>query len=298
LANEAVDQTNVIVGRLPQTRPVIRDREHMGELDLGELPRRWRLLESLYETYAVVQGARDHSVLHARMIDEAQVAGHRVYMAAERLLGLAWDNHAALLALLQHHGATQWAPWNLLRPTFEASFHVLWVLEPQSSLERRQRGLRLEYLDEIETQKYRKGLAGIRDHISPTELPDYEEELARAAVIQGEHERTYRAEANVLGMHWPPVGLNVTQALGALASNAEMPGSALLLETTWRTLSGMQHGRASALVRVTDRSDEAPSRGGVTAKFTIKDEAFVSAASITNSLHMQALALLIERSRP
>lgn len=76
-------------------------------------------------------------------------------------------------------------------------------------------------------------------------MPAYEEELARATAIQSEHDRTYRAEATELGMRWPPAGLNVTQALGALASNAEMPGSALLLQTTWRTLSGMQHRRAS-----------------------------------------------------
>ena len=110
------------------------------------------MLDSLYEAYLAVDDAKDHEVLHARMIDKAQVAGHRVYMAAERLLGLAWDNHAALLTALQHHGSTQWAPWSLLRPTFEASFHVFWLLEPESSVERRQRGLRLEYLDEIDAE--------------------------------------------------------------------------------------------------------------------------------------------------
>lgn len=182
--------------------------------------------------------------------------------------------------------------------TFEASFHGLWLLEPESSIERRQRGLRLEYLDEIEAQKYRTGLAGIREHVAPTDMPAYEQEPARAAAVQSEHERTYRAEAAELDMRWPPAGINVTQALGALASNAATPGSALLLQTTWRTLSGMQHGRASTLLRVTDRSGETPSRGGVTAKLTIKDEAFVSAATVTNRLHMQALALLLERSRP
>lgn len=269
----------------------------MGDLDLGELPGRWKMLDSLYTAFAAVNEDRNEEVLHARMIDEAQVAGHRVYGAAHRLLGLAWDNHEALIAVLQHHGATQWAPWSLLRPTFEASFQVLWLLEPDSSVERRRRGLRLEYLDELETQKYRKGLAGIREHISPTELQAYDEELARAAAMQDEHERTYREEATELGLRWPLAGLNVTQALGALSGNDDSPGSALLLQTTWRTLSGMQHGRASTLLRVTDRTRETPMRGGITATLTINDEAFVSAATLTNALHMRAVALLIERSR-
>ena len=129
-------------------------------------------------------------------------------------------------------------------------------------------------------------------------MPVYQQELARATAVQSEHERTYRAEATRLGMSWPPAGINVTRALGALASNAESPDSAPLLQTIWRTLSGMQHGRASTLLRVTDRSGETPSAGGVTAKLTIEDGAFVSAATVTNGLHMQALALLLERSRP
>jgi hypothetical protein len=29
---------------------------------------------------------------------------------------------ATTLALLEHRGATLWAPWSLLRPIFEASF--------------------------------------------------------------------------------------------------------------------------------------------------------------------------------
>lgn len=100
-------------------------------------------------------------------IDERQTAGRRVYMGAQRCLSSAWDNHDALLALLRHHGATQFAPWNLLRPTFEASFYALWLLDPDDSLERRRRGLRFEWLDELEHRTYYSDLAAIERFIDP-----------------------------------------------------------------------------------------------------------------------------------
>src|SRR3954463_15557353 len=61
-------------------------------------------------------------LLSAGAFDESQPTGHRAYMEATRYLSVAEDNHEALLALLEHRGATLWAPWSLLRPIFEASF--------------------------------------------------------------------------------------------------------------------------------------------------------------------------------
>ena len=117
---------------------VLSQRVASGQVDLSRLSERWQLLEALYDAARAVIDNRSPDGLCARMIDERQVAGHRVYMTAERYLGVAWDNHAALVALIQSpHGLTPSAPWNLLRPTFEAAFHAVWVLDPEESLERR-----------------------------------------------------------------------------------------------------------------------------------------------------------------
>lgn len=130
-------------------------------MDLGELPARWQTLEALYRLARDELQARDPDILHARMIDEGQTAGRRAYMGAQRCLSVAWDNHDALISLLRHHGATQFAPWNLLRPTFEASFYALWLLDPEDSIERRRRGLMFEWLDELEHRTYYADLAAV-----------------------------------------------------------------------------------------------------------------------------------------
>lgn len=113
------------------------------------------ILEVLYVAARAAINNRSPDGLCARMIDERQVAGHRVYMTAERYLGVAWDNHSALITLIQSpHGLSPSAPWNLLRPTFEAAFHAAWVLDPEESLERRRRALRVEWLDELDHRRY------------------------------------------------------------------------------------------------------------------------------------------------
>lgn len=83
----------------------------------------------------------------ARFIDEGQIAGPRTYITVSRLLQVALDNHLALIGLLQGHGVSHWAPWNLMRPVFEAAFYVMWILDPDESRDRRRRGLRAEVND-------------------------------------------------------------------------------------------------------------------------------------------------------
>jgi len=87
---------------------------------------------------------KTNRVLSARAFDEARPAGRRTYMEVTRYLGVARDNHEALLAVLEHHGATLWAPWSLLRPTFETALLAAWILDPEDGRERRARGLRCE----------------------------------------------------------------------------------------------------------------------------------------------------------
>jgi hypothetical protein len=278
---------------------VLSDQVPLGEMNLGELPRRWQMLERLYRTVRDQLAARDPQILHDRMIDERQTAGRRPYMGAQRCLSGAWDNHAALLALLQHHGATQFAPWNLLRPTFEASFYALWLLDPDDSLERRRRGLKFEWLDELEHRTYYSDLAAMERFVNREDRPELEADRLRQQEIRDQHDRTYRREAEELGLAWPlPKGINVLDELGKLKHAHLVDGTDLVLRSTWRTLSGMQHGRGSTMLRGSDRANEVPIEGGVHALLSINDDAFVATATVVNGLHQQAILLFRDRSVP
>lgn len=268
-------------------------------MNLGELPRRWQMLEALYRTARDDIEGRDPRILHARMIDEMQTAGRRTYMGAQRCLSVAWDNHDALRSLLQHHGATQFAPWNLLRPTFEASFYALWLLDPEDSLERRRRGLMFEWLDELEHRTYYSDLAAVERFVSPQDSEEFAADRLRREEVREDHDRIYRGEAKNLGLSWPlPSRINVLSELGRLRYCDLMEGTDLILQSTWRTLSGMQHGRGSTMLRGSDRANEVRIEGGVHALLSINDEAFVGAATVTNGLHQQAVLLFRERSVP
>jgi hypothetical protein len=131
-----------------RTLPAVHAPRPTGALmDLGNLPDRWRMLAAEFPTLENLPSLGDARLLSARAFDESQVAGPRTSMAVHRYLGVARDNHEALLALLEHHGATLWAPWSLLRPIFEGSFFATWILDPESGRDRRLRGLRSEVLD-------------------------------------------------------------------------------------------------------------------------------------------------------
>jgi hypothetical protein len=154
-------------------------------------------------------------LLSARAFDEAQPAGRRTYMEVTRYLGVARDNHEALLAVLEHHGATLWAPWSLLRPTFETALLAAWILDPEDGRERRARGLRCEILDTFEQRRHRAAFKAFPD-VRP--LIEESEQRSNTGAMA-----TYREEAAA-------------------------PGLAPFLEATWRQLSGYEHGFGWAVV--------------------------------------------------
>lgn len=276
---------------------VLRDRVPVGDMNLGELPRRWEMLEQLYRVTRRDLESRDTRILHDRMIDEGQTSGHRTYFGAQRCLDIAWDNHEALRSLLAHHGATQFAPWNLLRPTFEAAFYALWLLDPEESLERRRRGLVLEWLDELEHRTYYSDLKTIVRFVDPDDRPRLAADQLRHQELIEDHDQIYKREADELGLAWPlPRKINVLDELGRLSHAQMVDGSEHVLRSTWRTLSGMQHGRGSTMMRGSDRHHETPTEGGMHVLLSINDDAFVGAATITNGLHQQAVMLFRDRS--
>jgi hypothetical protein len=178
-------------------------------------------------------------------------------MEAQRYLSVAEDNHGALLALLEHRGATLWAPWSPLRPIFEASFFASWILDPDSGRERRLRGLRCEVLDCFQQRAHRaafKKLPEVRRLIEDAERQQEQGSLA-----------VYRAEAAALAEPFDRVHqeINIVVELPKLSfarAKATSPRSCRALGGCCRALSTARLGHAAG--REPGRSNRGPGRHG------------------------------------
>lgn len=226
------------------------EREPDGTLDLGDLQRRWSECQRVRAHAMSAAGAAGAQVLCPRNVDEPQVGGHRVYAAAERYITIADENHDALVSLLEHHGATPTAPWNLLRPTFEASFYARWLLRPEDSIGRRRRGIQLEWLDDEAARRFGNLARSNTKLLEELGMPDagVQQEMDRA------NTRVYAGEASKVGLTYrthdrkgrrvtpEPPGVNVSNELARLESD---PMVTLGLQTTWSTLSGIQHSQGA-----------------------------------------------------
>jgi hypothetical protein len=168
------------------------------------------------------------------------------------------------------------------------------VLDPEDSVERRRRGLRLEYLDEVEHRRYYDEVLKMRTEATPEEIAAAREDLNARRV---ENDASYRHDAEALGMTYPPTGVIVLDHIGTLSHLQDTPDGDVLLRTTWRALSGHQHGRGSAMLRAGDKTNTAPIHGGMSAIVSVNDEAFLTAAHVTTSMHIGAVELLLRRSR-
>jgi hypothetical protein len=260
----------------------VRATQPTGVLDLGNLPDYWALLAREFQTFDNLPSLAETRLLSARAFDESQPAGPRTYMEAKRYLSVARDNHEALLALLEHHGATLWAPWSLLRPIFEASFLASWILDPDSGHDRRRRGLRCEVLDCYQQRAHHaafKKLPEVRQLIEDAERQQEQGSLA-----------VYRAEAAALGepfdrMHQK---INVVVELPKLSFTRTQGDFAVFLEATWRLLSGFEHGLGWAMLQGANRGVATEVPGGMGMVLSIKDEEFVLAAKTTCALLVNA----------
>ncbi|XVU29863.1 hypothetical protein ACQPZJ_23085 [Actinoplanes sp. CA-054009] len=268
----------------------MRAQEKTGELmDLGNLPEYWSLISREFKALEDLPSLSGARLLSARAFDESQPAGPRTYMEVQRYLGVARDNHEALLALLEHRGATMWAPWSLLRPVFEASFFALWILDPTSGRDRRLRGLGCEIRDAFQQRAHLaafKKLPELRQHIEDNEK---RQENGSFAV--------YRAEAVALRESFDRIQkkVNIVDELPKLSFVKNQPDVAAFLEGTWRLLSGFEHGLGWAMLRGASRGEGVEIPGGMGMRLSIKDEEFVWAAKSTYMLLVNACRLFRTR---
>lgn len=248
-------------------------------MDLGNLPDYWASLAREFRALKSLPSLSGARLLSARAFDESKPAGPRTYMEAQRYLGVARDNHEALLALLEHRGATLWAPWSLLRPVFESSFFALWILDPETGIERRRRGLRCEVLDCYQQRAHRAAFKKLPQLRHLIEEAERQQESGSLAV--------YRAEAAALGVDFDRVvrqSVNIVDQLPKLSFLKGQADFAAFLVGTWRLLSGFEHGLGWAVLRGTDRGAATEVPGGMGMVLSIKDEEFVLAYKTTYAL--------------
>ncbi|TQJ07230.1 hypothetical protein FB458_0286 [Lapillicoccus jejuensis] len=263
-----------------------------GDLDVEGLPQMWHGMDLLWQRVLELRDPPADLRLSARRFDLAQTAGHRVYIGADRHLQCAMDNHRALVGLLNAHGATPWAPWNLLRPSLEAAVLAAWVLESNDGLTRRTRGLQLELIDNSERSKYWRELELLPGGTG--------REVARQmAAAQARVVPIYRAEAEDLGVSYEKLchsNVVIRDIIGQLGYMKSDKSFAALARATWRSLSGFQHGHGYALLTGSDMTVVAPTQGGQVSHLVINDERFVTCATVVAHVMTEAMQLWVRRS--
>lgn len=268
----------------------MRDPVETGEsLNLQNLHAYWEAIDAVHARVGRLPDPSRSPILTSRKIDLAQPAGPRTYMTAERYIGVAMDNHRAMLTLMEHHGVTPSAPWSLMRPVFECGFFASWILDPADGLHRRHRGLRCDVQDEIQQRRH---LQTFKD------VPEVAKEVAEAlAGRRSGPEAVYRQEATALGMKWETATrkVQVVDELKTL-SFVRGTGSPEFMEATWRMLSGYEHGLAWSMLRGSDMTSEIKVEGGYEVVLTINDDAFVTASKCALALLLTALRRLEQLS--
>jgi hypothetical protein len=239
------------------------------------------------------QYRRKHYRLTQRLFDEARPAGERTYIHASQGIETAWENYSAVFGLLQSgHGATPVAPYNLIRPAFEAAFYALWALEPDDASDRCLRGLRLAVEDNRQRGLWKKELMKI------PELTEAEREHIWEPVANASH--VYHTEAQALHVKWPKVTqkVNVLEEIPKLQHIVDL-SDPLILHTTvaaWRRLSGCQHGHVYAIVGGSDLSREFEIPGGALVRVTISDQDFTLAMQHAALMQLWAVETYIART--
>lgn len=253
-------------------------------LDLDDLPEIWRYVALRYERVRALSEKPAGDRFTTFKFDQEHPSGRRAHIAAHRHLGVAMENHDALMSVLQHHGATPTAPWSLLRPVFESAFIACWVLDPNDAPTRRKRGLHREVLDHMEQNRYLRTFE---------KLPEVADAVRETISERRDGaEKTYRAEAHDLHVSYDEMKkkVNVVDELPRLRFLAQQ--EPLLRQTfvaQWRLLSGYEHGLSWAMLVGSDKSTKQRIPGGHEVMLTMNDAVFVTACKTAAWLLLEAM---------
>lgn len=264
-----------------------------GPLQLGNLPNVWAALDEIERR---AHAANDRNLAQMdftdRKFDEASATGRRAYINAHAFISVARDNQKALEAMLLASGVRPYAPWNLIRPSFEAAFYVVWMLEPNEGRERMRRALRIAW-EEQRNHGLRLGLKV--DIANAKGQPD----VLKAEQRHRDIKKSYVDEANAVGMSQKQVSEkpNLTTEIPKLESlKGRTPGEEKFHLLIWRELSGIQHADMGAGLGLSDKTYRLKIPGGYTAVVSINDESFMTACYSSALMQLTAMNLYIQRS--
>lgn len=262
-----------------------------GGIDLTSLEKSWMNLEKCYEKVRRVDSNyRAGVVFTKRRFEEASDPGERLYFQAAGLLAVAYDHQQALQDMMRS-AIHPFSVWGLIRPAFEAAFHVVWILDPDDSQERMRRGLRLAG-DELRSRKARdkagkKVMGGQRN-----------KDVQRRERRNQELGKKFEKEAQALHMGKNLIGKRVDPEkefpkLESLRID-KVDGNYFYL--AWRILSALQHGDMNAVAEVSDISKVIKIPGGWQTSTTVNDDVLISMMQLSMLMQITAIKLYIGRT--
>lgn len=265
---------------------------HVGTLQLGNLPNIWHALDLLDEQMEKINNRTTTEMdFTDRRFDEATRTGQRMYIHAYSFIKVARDNQKGLEELLGV-AARPYAPWNLIRPAFESSFYVVWMLEPQDKRTRLQRALRIAWEEQRQHRnrfELMVDLAKAHSH----------EDVLSAEAKDRDIKHRFEEEAREVALSRAGLGRSpkLTEELPKLVTlanlNPDQPKFQLL---KWRELSGIQHGDMGAFARLSDKQYGLKIPGGHVVEVSLNDDNFVAACYSSALMQLHALQLYNQRS--
>lgn len=262
-------------------------------IDLGDFDKVRRWVGAARERVEQVGGDfKPTSVLTARTIDVRQAAGHRVYIGADRLIGVAYENFVMFDRLIHGVGFTPHAPYSLLRPVLESSVWAAWLLDPKHSAVRRQRALWLDvqdfrnelaYFKELEASEIAEEARQIHSDRVAAVWPVFENEATEMRLNFNDLKRKKVATTEVL------------RDLSCLRTDWG-PELAAVIAAEWRKQSGFQHGKAWSTVRSSNITREVKIDGGRHITITPDDTSATIAYQIAVFPLISACNLYVRRT--
>lgn len=261
------------------------------QVDFQGSDKAWPKIEELFEHIKTLpEPGTPQTIPTPRQIDEAQPAGHRVYMQSRELLDFAYELHRAFLAHIESVFRPR-SPFILLRPVLESSLWVLWLLDSPESEIRRERALRYQIQDTKAEIAFLETL-GKRSN----------GETAREAAEQRKTAtgKLYREDAERMGLKYADLKskkINLTDEIPKMQRLLDRHGkdTAHLIVAAWRLLSGYQHGKSWSTYLGSERTFLQDTPGGKTFRIVASDDNISFATGMTALVFIEALYLYIER---
>lgn len=232
-------------------------------------------------------------VLSDRRLDGAHRAGRRAYIIANALIAKARESQLMLAQTMTTPGVNVFphATPDIIRPAFEAAAAALWILDGDTTEDRRLRGLRCAWKDHNESRKWAQEL------MLPMFMTD--EQIAAQQAKHATISKRYIDDARDLGLNWGKVtnAMNVRHEVGKFSTVGSEPELAAFLRAIWRRLSGVQHGLMYAGLLGSDMHQAVPIPGGVEVVLFTNDDSLMTDCQASALMQLWAMGRYIERTR-